>query len=72
MEEIEDSIADLRTTYRSRKTRSVAWRKNQLRGLIKLVQDNEQKIAKALYHDLGKHPAEVYRDEVNICIYSCQ
>ncbi|XP_031260773.1 aldehyde dehydrogenase family 3 member F1-like [Pistacia vera] len=66
MEEIEGSIADLRTTFRSRKTTSVAWRKNQLRGLIELVQDNEQKIAKALYQDLGKHPAEVYRDEIGI------
>ncbi|KAF4394668.1 hypothetical protein G4B88_011129 [Cannabis sativa] len=34
----------------------------QLTTLIKLIQDNEQKLSKALFHDLGKHPAEAYRD----------
>ncbi|KAH9711151.1 Aldehyde dehydrogenase family 3 member F1 [Citrus sinensis] len=56
MGEIEDKLAELRQTFRSGITKSVAWRKNQLRALIELLQDNEDKIFKALHQDLGKHP----------------
>lgn len=73
MGEIEDKLAELRQTFRSGITKSVAWRKNQLRALIELLQDNEDKIFKALHQDLGKHPVETYRDEasllINIYIY---
>uniref|UniRef100_A0A803PE24 Glycosyltransferase N-terminal domain-containing protein n=1 Tax=Cannabis sativa TaxID=3483 RepID=A0A803PE24_CANSA len=31
-----------------------------------LYGDNEQKLSKALFHDLGKHPAEAYRDEIEM------
>ncbi|KAH9711150.1 Aldehyde dehydrogenase family 3 member F1 [Citrus sinensis] len=66
MGEIEDKLAELRQTFRSGITKSVAWRKNQLRALIELLQDNEDKIFKALHQDLGKHPVETYRDEIGL------
>lgn len=61
---LEESLGEVRKTFRSGKTRSVAWRKTQLRALKQLINDNEDKVSKALYDDLGKHPAEAYRDEV--------
>ncbi|KAL9464574.1 hypothetical protein AB3S75_002226 [Citrus x aurantiifolia] len=66
MGEIEDKLAELTQTFRSGITKSVAWRKNQLRALIELLQDNEDKIFKALHQDLGKHPVETYRDEIGL------
>lgn len=68
MGEIEDKLAELRQTFRSGITKSGAWRKNQLRALIELLQDNEDKIFKALHQDLGKHPVETYRDEASLLI----
>ena len=64
MEAVEESLGEARKTFSSGKTRSVEWRKKQLRALIELIHDNEEKIFKALHDDLGKHPTEAYRDEV--------
>lgn len=69
MENLEESLAELRQTFKSGKTRSVEWRKTQLRALLDLVRENEEKIFGALNQDLGKHPVEAYRDEVSIYIY---
>ena len=62
--ELEDSLVELRQTFKSGRTRSTSWRKNQLRALIKLIHDKEDNIFEALFQDLGKHPVESYRDEV--------
>ncbi|KAK1587670.1 hypothetical protein Q3G72_015660 [Acer saccharum] len=64
--ELEDSLVELRQTFKSGRTRSASWRKNQLRALIKLFHDKEENIFEALFQDLGKHPVESYRDEVGI------
>lgn len=61
---IGESLAEVRAIFNTHKTRTIAWRKNQLRALIKLIHDNEDKIFKALFDDLGKHRMEAYRDEV--------
>lgn len=63
--EVEETLSELRQTFKSGRTRSVAWRKNQVSALLQLIHDQEDKIFKALYEDLGKHPAEAYRDEVD-------
>ena len=62
-------LDEIRQTFKSGKTRSLAWRKKQLRALLELIQDNEQKILKALHEDLGKHPTEAYRDEVTYLLF---
>ncbi|XAR57948.1 Aldehyde dehydrogenase (NAD(+)) [Bertholletia excelsa] len=63
---LEQSLTELRQTFTSGRTRDVAWRKAQLRAILKLIDDNEAKINLALHQDLGKHPVEIYRDEVSI------
>jgi acyl-CoA reductase-like NAD-dependent aldehyde dehydrogenase len=64
MEGLEGTLAELRDTFKSGRTISVAWRKSQLRAMIEFVQDNEEEMFKVLDQDLGKHPVEAYRDEV--------
>ncbi|KAE9614604.1 putative aldehyde dehydrogenase (NAD(+)) [Lupinus albus] len=62
--EMEKSIRELREYFKTGKTRSVTWRKKQLKGILDLVHDNESAMFEALYQDLGKHPVEAYRDEI--------
>ncbi|KAA8531938.1 hypothetical protein F0562_006345 [Nyssa sinensis] len=64
------SLDELRQTFRSRRTRSVEWRKAQLRAILKLISDNEDHIFAALQQDLGKHPVETYRDEIGVVVKS--
>lgn len=59
------NLAELRQNFRSGRTRGLVWRKTQLRAILKLVAENEDEIFEALNRDLGKHPAEAYRDEVS-------
>lgn len=63
--EVEETVRELRQYFKTGKTKSVTWRKNQLTALLDLVHENEDAIFKALHQDLGKHPVEAYRDEVN-------
>lgn len=51
--------------FRSGKTRGFDWRKAQLRAILRLLAENENRIFEALRQDLGKHPVEAYRDEVS-------
>lgn len=70
--ELEKSLVELRQTFKSGRTRSLSWRKNQLKALLQLIHDKEEFIFDALYTDLGKHSVESYRDEVlilNFVIY---
>ncbi|KAL6993482.1 Aldehyde dehydrogenase 3 member F1 [Sarracenia purpurea var. burkii] len=60
------SLAELRQTFSCGRTKSLAWRKAQLRAILELIHDNEQKIYEALRLDLGKHPVEAYRDEIGV------
>ncbi|KAF8410523.1 hypothetical protein HHK36_003054 [Tetracentron sinense] len=60
---MEESLEELRQTFRSGTTRSVAWRKAQLRAILELVRENEERIFGVLQQDLGKHRTEAYRDE---------
>jgi aldehyde dehydrogenase (NAD+) len=59
-----DTVRELRAAYEGGRTRSVAWRQAQLRGLLRLLQEKEAEAFQALRTDLGKHHAEAYRDEV--------
>ncbi len=56
--DIPATVARLRMTFATGRTRDVAWRKRQLRGLEKLIVDNEAAIADALAQDLGRKPFE--------------
>ncbi|KAF6175574.1 hypothetical protein GIB67_005066 [Kingdonia uniflora] len=64
------SLEKLKQSFRSGRTRSSDWRKTQLRALLRLVQENEGFIFRALDEDLGKDHVEAYRDEVGILVKS--
>lgn len=64
MEDFGASLEELRQTFRSGKTREESWRRSQLKGLLRLLQEKEDDIVMALKQDLGKHHVEAYRDEV--------
>ncbi|GAV72188.1 Aldedh domain-containing protein [Cephalotus follicularis] len=66
MQTMEQSLNELRSSFASGRTRSVAWRKQQLRAVLKLIHDHEDEIFNALHQDLGKHPVEAYRDEIGV------
>ena len=50
--------------FKSQKTKSYQFRKEQLRKLKKAIQENEGKLTKALQQDFGKHPFETYATEI--------
>ncbi len=57
-------VAGLRKTFATGRTRSVEWRKQQLRGLEALVTENEAAIADALEQDLGRKPFEAWLADI--------
>jgi len=46
-------VGELRSNFRTGKTKSLEWRKQQIRQLIKMVQENVDSIQKAVKEDLG-------------------
>ncbi|KAG9458568.1 hypothetical protein H6P81_003076 [Aristolochia fimbriata] len=66
MANVEETMRELRESYRRRKTRSAAWRRTQLEGLSRMLKEKEAEIFKALKQDLGKAPEEAFRDEIGI------
>lgn len=57
-------VKDLQRTVRSGITRTVEWRMQQLRAILKLVQENEERITQVLAQDIGKPSHEVFLTEV--------
>lgn len=62
--DIPSVVARLRTTFASGRTRSIEWRRQQLRALERLVTENEPAIAEALASDLGRKPFESWLADV--------
>ena len=61
---IAKTVARLRQTFATGRTRNLEWRKEQLRGLNRLMVENETKIADALEKDLGRSPFEAWLADV--------
>jgi aldehyde dehydrogenase (NAD+) len=57
---IADTIAHLRATFRSGRTKPVEWRLAQLEAIIRLVTEREKDFADALAKDLGRGPVEAW------------
>lgn len=57
---IPKTVAHLRETFATGKTRNVEWRRAQLRAIEKMMADNEAKVAAALAEDLGRKPFEAW------------
>ncbi|ATA27345.1 aldehyde dehydrogenase [Mycobacterium lepraemurium] len=58
--DIAGTVARLRQTFATGRTRDVEWRKRQLLQLQKLMEENEAAIAAALADDLDRGPFEAY------------
>jgi aldehyde dehydrogenase (NAD+) len=54
------TVARLRKTFATGRTRDLAWRKHQLLQLQKLMEENEAAINAALAQDLDRSPFEAY------------
>ncbi len=62
--DVAKTVARLRRTFATGRTRNVEWRKEQLRALKQLMVENETKVADALEKDLGRSPFEAWLADV--------
>ncbi len=62
--DVAKTVARLRQTFATGRTRNLEWRKEQLRALGRLLVENETKIADALDKDLGRSPFEAWLADV--------
>ena len=53
-----DNVKKLNASYRTTKTQSLDWRKNQLLALKRMLEDNQEALLEALKADLGKCETE--------------
>lgn len=58
MASYDDEYQTLRATFASQRTKSIKWRKWQLKQFWWMMEDNEQRWSDALTADLGRHPFE--------------
>ncbi|KAL8791339.1 MAG: hypothetical protein Q9195_005958 [Heterodermia aff. obscurata] len=59
-EEVQDAHRTIHKTFKSGLTKSIAWRKWQLKQMWWMVCDNEKEIAAALHADLNRHDFETH------------
>ena len=64
-DEAKEAMETLRTTFRSGKTRSMEWRRAQLKAFAKMCIEEREKLCGALKQDLHKCKFESYFFEVN-------
>jgi len=61
---VAQTVARLRQTFATGRTRAPEWRKQQLRQLEKMMAENESAIATALREDLGRKPFEAWMADI--------
>ncbi|MGE2691942.1 aldehyde dehydrogenase family protein [Mycolicibacterium pulveris] len=57
-------VRRLRNTFNTGRTKDLAWRKQQLLAMEKLVTENEDAIAEALHQDLGRNRFEAWLADI--------
>ncbi|KAG6591882.1 Aldehyde dehydrogenase family 3 member H1, partial [Cucurbita argyrosperma subsp. sororia] len=62
-EAAERVVAELRESYNFGKTRSYEWRVNQLKNLLKLIEENEEEMVDKIHSDLHKPEPEAFAHE---------
>jgi aldehyde dehydrogenase (NAD+) len=62
--DIAATVARLRQTFATGRTRNIEWRKRQLLALARLMEENEAAIAAALADDLDRNPFEAFIADV--------
>ncbi|ULR48515.1 aldehyde dehydrogenase family protein [Streptomyces deccanensis] len=63
-----ETVARLRATFHTGRTKPVAWRKQQLRALRRLLTEHEEVFAEALHTDLGKSATESHMMEIGFLV----
>ncbi|MEV7974484.1 aldehyde dehydrogenase family protein [Streptomyces sp. NPDC086519] len=63
-----ETVARLRATFNTGRTRPVAWRKQQLQALRRLLTEHEDVFAQALHTDLGKSATESHMMEIGFLV----
>ena len=61
---VTDTVARLRATFATRRTRPLSWRVAQLAGLERFLAESEDQIAAALSADLGRSAAEAFIGDI--------
>ncbi|CAG2184578.1 ALDH [Mytilus edulis] len=60
-------VNGMKTAFRSGKTKSYEWRRQQLEGVLKLMDENREEITDALKKDLHKPKLEAVVFEIDFC-----
>jgi len=63
-------LTDLRMAFSSGITRPLEWRRDQLRRLETLIQENEKELSDALHKDLGKCTSESWITDLGLALSS--
>ena len=63
-DQVKEAHATLVNTFKSGKTKSLAWRKWQLKQIWWMIEDNEQRIINALHSDLHRDELESYLADI--------
>lgn len=61
---LEGVMQQVRSTFDSGRTRSLDWREQQLRGMLRFLEEREEEIAEALAVDLGRSPFESWFGDI--------
>ena len=64
IDDIPPLVAKLRATFDSGKTRPLAWRREQLQGILRFHKEQAEPLAEALRADLGKPTMEAYSADI--------
>lgn len=65
VDDIPPMVARMRATFDSGKTRSLAWRREQLQGLLRFSKEQSARLAEALHADLRKPAMEAYAADLS-------
>lgn len=68
MKNPEEVVATLRKNFYANKTRSLKFRKTQLKNLIRFFEDNQEELCEALYKDLRKPKMESVLCEIQFTL----
>ncbi|KAG0002690.1 Aldehyde dehydrogenase [Entomortierella chlamydospora] len=71
LSDIPKIVSNLRSAYHAGVTRSLEYRKQQLRGLYNLISENDAAIRDAVFKDLHKPPAELMIGESGMVKQEC-
>ncbi|KAG8912599.1 hypothetical protein FRC01_005005, partial [Tulasnella sp. 417] len=67
VDDIVETHTRTKNGFNSRKTRDIAFRKQQLAQLAHMLQDNTARFEEALRADLGRHPNDTHLCELGSC-----